>query len=168
MSQSSGNGEVMSKQNESRFSASIVCVQPDFDELMRRFMGRVDPSFRGARFSPIERRKGASMEKRDVTFDYVHMGQSASTAQALAHMDHCNRLPALYEEFLGFAEKYPDELRKYPIAALGSVTGERDSSRIAYLWDDGGDLILRLTEIPDGWYGGLWIDVCRFLVTVPD
>lgn len=140
------------------FMASVVYVQPEFDELKRRFPAYVNPDYNGKRFDPIERCKAVSKENREVAFEYVHMDRNASTDEVLAEMDRNGLQPALYEELLGFAEKYPDEQRKYPIVALGSGTGVSGRRCVAYLWrdDDGRRLCL-------DWIASDWSDCYRFL-----
>jgi hypothetical protein len=140
------------------FSAPIVYDQPEFEELKRRFPAYVNPDYKGKRFDPIERCKGVSKENREVAFEYVHMARDASTDEVLAEMDRRGLRPALFEEILGFAEKYPDEQRKYPIVALGSESGVDGSRYVAYLWfgDSGRSLDLY-------WVGLDWDDDYRFL-----
>ena len=114
-----------------QFVCEVLYIQPKFEELKRRFPAYVNPDYEaGKRFDPIERCKTVLRESREVVFEYVHMDRDALTDEVLAEMDREGLLPALYEEFLGFAEKYPDEQRKYPIVALGSVCqddGDLDS-----------------------------------------
>lgn len=141
------------------FSAPIVYVQPEFEELKRRFPAYVDPDYMGKRFDPIKRCKVVSKENRDVDFEYVHnMDKYASTNEVLAEMDRKRLRPALYEELLGFAEKYPDEQRKYPIVALGSESCVRSGRSVACLWSVGDKRGLSLL-----WLGFGWLDHCRFL-----
>ena len=142
----------------SGFTAPIVYVQPTFEELERRFPVYVNPDYKGKRFDPIERCKAVSKENREVAFEYVRLDRDASTDEVLAGMDRKGLRPALYEELLGFAEKYPDEQRKYPIVALGSGSSVRGYCFVAYLWDGdfGRCLILR-------WVGFGWCAGSRFL-----
>ena len=140
------------------FSAPIVYVQPEFEELERRFPAYVNPDYKGKHFDPIERCKAVSKENREVAFEYVHLDRDASTDEVLAEMDRRGLRPALYEELLGFAEKYPDEQRKYPIVALGSEAGVSGHRRVASLWCDGHGRSLDLSWLGDDWDGR-----CRFL-----
>lgn len=140
------------------FSAHIVYNQPSFEELKRRFPTYVNPAYKGKRFSPIECCKGVSTKNRDVAFEYVRMHQYASTDEVLAEMDRKGLRPALYEEFLGFVEKYPDERLKFFIIALGSQTRVWWYRRVACLWLD--DIGERLDLL---WFDGDWIGNCRFL-----
>jgi hypothetical protein len=141
------------------FSAPIVYdVQPEFEELKRRFSVYVNPDYKGKRFDPIERCKGASKENREVAFECVHLNRDASTDEVLAEMDRKGLRPALFEELLGFAEKYPDEQRKYHIVALGSETRVDGRRYVACLWSDGGGRSLRLF-----WVGRDWDGRDRFL-----
>ncbi|MEK7384088.1 MAG: hypothetical protein AAB262_12495 [Elusimicrobiota bacterium] len=140
------------------FSAPIVYVQPKFEELKRRFPAYVNPDYKGKRFDPIERCKAVSKENREVAFEYVHMDRDASTDEVLAEMDRKGLRPALYEELLGFAEKYPDEQRKFPIVALGSEADVSCLRHVAFLWDDDDGRHLDLI-----WVDGDWDGDCRFL-----
>lgn len=142
------------------FSAPIVYVQPEFEELKRRFPAYVNPDYKGKRFDPIERCKAVptSVGNCEVAFEYVHMDRDASTDAVLAEMDRKGLRPALYEELLGFAEKYPDEQRKYPIVALGSETSVYGRRRVAYLWHDADARHLYLD-----WIDRVWRDDDRFL-----
>lgn len=145
----------------SPFSAPVVYVQPALEELKRRFPAYANPDYKGKRFDPIECCKGVCTENRgstelaevEVAFEYVHMGRDASTDEVLAEMNRKGLRPALYEELLGFAEKYPDEQRKYPIVALGSEAHMSGDRHVAYLWRDGDGRDLRLRWIGDGWRG---------------
>ncbi len=114
---------------------------------------------KGVRFEPIERCKTVSKDNREVAFEYVHMGRKAMTDKVLAEMDRKGLRPALYEELLGFAYKYPDEQRKYPIVALGSVACLRGHRVVEYKWDgvDG-----RRHQCPR-WFDDGWCLHCRFL-----
>jgi hypothetical protein len=141
----------------STFSAPVVYLQPEFEELLQRFPGYVMPDFKGKRFDPIERCKSVSKENREVTFECVHMTRDATTDEVLAEMDRKGLRPALYEEVLGFAEKYPDEQRKYPIVALGSETRRGGTRGVACLWGDGCRRDLNLS-----WIYGAWHRDCRF------
>ena len=142
----------------SLFSAPIAYVQPEFEELKRRFRAYVNPDYKGKRFDPIERCKAVSKENREVAFEYVHMDRDASTDEVLAEMDRKGLRPALYEELLGFAEKYPDEQLKFPIVALGSGTFVVGGRRVACLWR--GDFGRYLDLF---WFAGGWHDDYRFL-----
>ena len=137
----------------SPFSAQVAYIQPEFEELKRRFPAYVDPDYKGKRFDPIERCKAVSKENREVAFEYVHMDRAASTDEVLAEMDREGLRPALYEELLGFAEKYPDEQRKRPTVALGSETDVGRDRHVAYLGRDGDGRRLGLRWIDRGWNG---------------
>ncbi len=142
--------------SQQQFRAFVKYEQPEFEELRRRFRVYVNLEFKGTRFHPIERCKAVSKENREVAFEYVHMDRDASTDEVLAEMDRRGLRPALYEELLGFAEKYPDEQRKFPIVALGSRATV--AVIVAYLWDHGLGWRLDLD-----WIDGRWSDGCRFL-----
>ena len=134
------------------FSAHIVYVQPEFEELRHRFPGCVDPRYKSHRLDPIERYKSVSTESREVTFEYIYMKRDVSTDEVFAEMDCKSLRPALYEELLGFALKYPDEQREFPIVALGSEVRLRAGCHVAYLWYDGDGRHLRMFCLDRDWY----------------
>jgi hypothetical protein len=66
--------------------------------------------------------------------------------------------PAKIEGLLEYGAANPEEQRKYPIIALGSVAEVRGDHCVPYLYADGNDRHLDLGSSDDGW------DVrCRFL-----
>ncbi|MEK7656064.1 MAG: hypothetical protein AAB386_05295 [Patescibacteria group bacterium] len=134
------------------FSAWVTYVQPEFEELKRRFPAYVYPGYKGKRFDPIARCKVVSKENCELDFEYVYMGRKASTDEVLAEMDRKCLRPALYEELLGFAEVYPDEQLKYYIAALGSETRVDGRRVAAYLCNDSRGSALDLHWIDYDWY----------------
>ncbi len=141
-----------------QFIADIVYVQPDFEELERRFTNFVHPCFDGRRLDPIERCKRVSKESRKVAFKYISMDCIALTDEVLDEMERKGLRPALYEELLGFALKYPDEQKKHPIAALGSEREVDGRRYVAFLYNDRDGEALGLGLIIDGWQ-----DSFRFL-----
>lgn len=144
--------------SESTFLARVVYVQPRFVELKRRFPAYVTPEYKSIDLDPIECCKAVSKESREVAFEYVHLDRDASTDEVLAEMDRKGLRPALYEELLGFAEKYPDEQRKYPIVALGSEALVHGLRYVACLWNNGDGRHLYLY-----WIVCAWVDRYRFL-----
>lgn len=106
------------------FVAPVVYAKPDFEDLKRRF-GYIDPRYRRKRFESIDRCKSVNRENREVAFMYVSLGDQdnlISEADVFLEMDRKRLRPALYEELLGFAKKYPDEAADRQIVALGSKT----------------------------------------------
>lgn len=72
------------------------------------------------------------------------------------------RLANIYE-LLSVGNLYPDEQRKYPLVALGSVaTDEYGISSVAYLWGDEKE-----RTIDRSYLGHSWHSSCRFLVVKP-
>jgi len=65
---------------------------------------------------------------------------------------------ARIEDLLAFGGKHPDEQRKYPIIALGSVARVDGHHFVAYLGRDDTKRYLDL-----GWWGRRWDRSCRFL-----
>jgi hypothetical protein len=91
-----------------------------------------------------------------------HSNRSISSEDAIALIkkeDEQNPWePAQTEHLLAFGAAYPDEQRKYPIIALGSV-GEFDGHRyVPYLCGGGSERLLNLY-----WFDGGWSSFDRFL-----
>lgn len=92
----------------------------------------------------------------------IHPNRSISSEdciQLIKDTDKTNPWePAQTEHLLAFGAKYPEEQRKFPIIALGSV-GEVDGNRgVPCLDEDGSKRGLHLP-----WFGGGWRARCRFL-----
>jgi len=120
------------------FRVSVVYTQPGLEELKRRFalvspfydashsegppipFEVIQPDKSVRRFEPIERCRNISTENRDIAFEYIHFDCLVTCDEVLAEMDRKGLRPALYEELLCFAEAYPDEWARYPVAAIGS------------------------------------------------
>ena len=66
--------------------------------------------------------------------------------------------PGKIEHLLSFGEKYPEEQRKYPIVALGSVAEVGGVRNVPYLSVFDRKRYLSLIWWDDGWFGS-----CRFL-----
>lgn len=66
---------------------------------------------------PATREEGTE----EVAFELVHFNRVISSDGALAEMYKVGLRPATLEELLAFGAKYPEEQRKYPVVALGSV-----------------------------------------------
>ena len=140
------------------FRAVVTYIQPKFAELKSAF-DWVNDDYQRAKFEAIKICEAISRETREVTFQYVHMNRDASTEEVLAEMDKRGLRPVLYEELLAFAKAHPDEQRKYPIVALGSVWVDPDGFRdVACLNEDGDERSLGLS-----WYDDDWRGFCRFL-----
>ncbi len=145
--------------SQQQFKALVNYTQTSYEELKRRFPAYINPEYKGKKFVPIECCKAAALSgDREVAFEYIHMDRIAYTVEVLAEMDRKGLRPALYEELLAFAEKYPDEQRKFPIVALGSETRAVIGRYIAYLWSDGDGRCLCLN-----WLGYVWSNGHRFL-----
>ncbi|MFH1078588.1 MAG: hypothetical protein V1745_04920 [Patescibacteria group bacterium] len=140
------------------FSVMVVYALPLMHELKRRFPGYVNPAYDGIVFKPIKVCEKVSRETREVKFEYVHLGRDASNEEVLAEMDKRVLRPALPEELLAFDAKYPEEMMKYPIVALGSETFVSGDRNVACLWSDGNGRNLDLA-----WFDGDWSGRGRFL-----
>jgi len=125
------------------FTAFVNYLQPSFDELSKAF-DWVNPNYAKARFEPIERCKGIVRTARDVVFSYFTIDRQMTTEQILDAMDAAGLRPALYEELLAFASKYPNEQRKHVIAALGSIARLGGDLHVACLDGFGRDRSLNL------------------------
>lgn len=126
-----------------RFTARVTYVQPVLDQLRRRFYLNII-EFRDRKFKPLDScRKELELSALDsdvrnceVPFEYIRFGRKVKTDEVLEEMGSRGLRPALLEELLGFAERYPDEQRKHPIAALGSQAEDDGRRDFAYLWVD--------------------------------
>jgi hypothetical protein len=123
------------------FTAFVKYLQPSFDELREAF-DWVNPDFAKVQFDPIERCKNIVRVAGEVAFRYFAIDHQMTTEEILDAMDAAGLRPALYEELLAFASKYPNEQRKYLIAALGSVARFGGALRVACL--SGNDRVRRL------------------------
>mgnify|MGYP001566810542 CR=1 FL=1 len=98
-------------------------------------------------------RKGTA--KLDIVL--VHLNRDISSEDAIKELDKLGLRPAELHELLAFGAKYPDEQRKYPIVALGSVWRYLFGRNVPYLWlDDGGRRLGLL------WFGPGWRAYYRF------
>ena len=132
------------------FTAPVIYAQPDFKELQHRFLrGHVILEYKDARIEPIERCKNVSRESREVTFECVYFGRFLSIEEVVIEMDHKGLRPALYEELLGFVQKYPNEQLRYPIIACGSLYRYCDARTAPYLSSNGIDF---------KYLSGTWVD----------
>jgi hypothetical protein len=95
----------------------------------------------------------------NINFTVKHFARSISTETALKELDEQGLRPATIEELLAFGVKYPNEQRKYPIVALGSVGLNSHGHRVvAFLSEDDSKRRLFL------YYGGSgWVGCYRFL-----
>lgn len=94
----------------------------------------------------------------EVDLELVHFGRVMSSDEVLKELYQKGLRPAKLEELLAFGAKYPDEQRKYPVVALGSVwrlwNGDR---RIPSLGGNAGSRGLDLIRLD-----GVWDVFCRF------
>jgi hypothetical protein len=96
--------------------------------------------------------------KQELTAELVHFDRSISSDDAVAELDRRGLRPATITELLAFGVAYPEEQRKFPIVALGSVTEVFGRRFVPYLYRDGAGRDLYLDWLDGGWAGG-----CRFL-----
>ena len=87
-----------------------------------------------------------------------HFDRSISSEDAIKEMEKDGFRAAKIEELLAYGAILPEEQRKYPIIALGSVAKIRGSRRVACLDWDASERGLRLF-----WFDGGWDDYYRFL-----
>jgi len=88
-----------------------------------------------------------------------HFDRTVETDEATELMEADGYEPCDIGELLNYGAKKPDEQRKYPIVALGSVCVYSDGYRcVAYLRRGGSGRGLGLAGVVDGWG-----DYCRFL-----
>ena len=114
----------------------------------------VDPDINDKNF-PIERHGHEEVEAKLVRFN-----RNIGSEDAIKELDKMkpSLRPANLAELLAFGAKFPDEQRKYPIVALGSVWRRTYGRYVASLWGgvDGRGLGL-------GWFDSAWSAYYRFL-----
>ena len=94
-----------------------------------------------------------------VDVEYIHFDRYIFTKDALAEIDRRGFRPTTIHELLAFGAQYPEEQRKFPIIALGSVWTDRDGYRfVGCLSGNGSGRFLRLNYVEGEWY-----DRYRFL-----
>ncbi|MEK7584402.1 MAG: hypothetical protein AAB490_04090 [Patescibacteria group bacterium] len=146
---------------EPGFRALVTYAQPTYATLKVAFDWVYDGyGLRSALFAPIDVCKDVSTESREIEFELVHLDKDASTNAVLAELKRLELRPALYEELLAFAKQYPDEQRKYPIVAFGSVCQYDGDLFSPYVLEsvDGRCLGMDWIDRPDPWDRS-----CRFL-----
>ena len=87
-----------------------------------------------------------------------HFNRNVSSEQAVEAIKADGWEPAQIEHLLAFGEKFPEEQRKYPIIALGSVARVGGDRHVPCLSRGGARRRLRL-----GWWDVDWYDDYRFL-----
>lgn len=134
------------------FTALVKYVIPKFEELQKLF-DWVHPEFASVKFEPIDICRDIPTDTREVEFVYVRLDCDASDAEVLAEHERQAVRPAIFPELLAFAAKYPDEQRKFPIVARGSVAVLGGDRRVACLRSDGRErgLGLRWLGAGVGW-----------------
>ncbi|QQR60354.1 hypothetical protein IPH19_02970 [Candidatus Uhrbacteria bacterium] len=139
----------------SSFNAHVEYRQPSYTDLKKAY-DWVDVPLNGAVFKAIDICKDVSTESREIEFEFVHLDKEMHTDAILAELDRLGFRPALYEELLGFTKQYPDEQRKFPIVALGSVCwqGGGLGSPCANGGDAGRYLGMYWIEYPFRWVRG--------------
>ncbi|MDP3999467.1 MAG: hypothetical protein Q8P76_02640 [bacterium] len=108
---------------------------------------------------PVNRRENGEVEmKVFTTQDLVGETRNVNSEEVIQSLKEKGYRPAELPESLAYAKANPDEQRKYPIVALGSVWRDFDGDRyVPFLYDGGGrDLDLH-------WYDDDWDERCRFL-----
>jgi hypothetical protein len=96
--------------------------------------------------------------EREVEFGLFHFNKTTKSDDNVAQMKKEGFRPATMKELLVFGEKNPEEQRKYPIIALGSVAKLGGIRRVGYLYGNGSARDVRLLC-----YACEWRDDCRFL-----
>lgn len=98
----------------------------------------------------------ARQGKSEVKAELVHLNRCFSSGdEVLNELDRLGYRPADLAEDLAFGAAYPEEQRKYPIVALGSVWQYPDGGRdVVYLGVRAGDRELDLRWLGDDWHEG--------------
>ena len=95
-----------------------------------------------------------------INLEPVHLNQFLTSDEVIAELKKKGLRPAEPHELLSFGIQYPEEQRKYPIVALGSVWrfwhGDRD---VPFLWSD--DVVVRRLYLL--YFDFRWREDFRFL-----
>lgn len=96
--------------------------------------------------------------QKEIELKLFHFNKAMASEDVIKEMDKQGYRPAELPELLALGAKHPDEQKKYPIIALGSVWQDWDGGRyVAYLRLGGSERKLGL-----GCYGIDWGEGCRF------
>lgn len=138
-------------------------IKVNYSDLLPNF-DWVNSDFRTAQFRAIDCCKKTGFNRHQLKFEYAHLGRRANSAEVIAEMNSRGLRPALFKELVAFARFFPDEQKKFPIIALGSVCPDQNGNRVAGLFVDyDGKRILGLYS-----FEILWDDNFRFLATKND
>lgn len=122
--------------DQATFKAQVEYSAPSYEGLARVFR-RVDERFEYelCRASePIEACRGVILARREIMFELVCMDKRTGADTALAQITMQGLRPALFEELLAFAHKYPFGQFNFPIAAIGSHCHFGDRVLYAYYY----------------------------------
>lgn len=113
--------------------------------------------FNGLLFKPEQFPLKGVGEKRWKA-ELIHLNRDMSSEDVLAKLDTMGFRPGAIEELLAFGATFPGIQRKFPIAALGSITTLSGRRYAAYIGRDGMSRTLNRLDLADEWGS-----VCRFL-----
>ncbi|MDO8617559.1 MAG: hypothetical protein Q7N87_01545 [Candidatus Uhrbacteria bacterium] len=133
----------------STFSARVVYKIPTMEELSRLFPAKVHPLLVYGTFNPIKVCKNVSRETREVGFEYVYLGREASFEDVIFEIEVRGLRPALIEELIAFAARYPEEYRQRPTIALGSIAEMSDYHWYWFILQDEVGKKLSVSNIED-------------------
>lgn len=139
--------------------ASIFTILVDYSQSLAQMISSGKYDWVNSDITEEHFPTGKAGGKAEFHLELLHFNKVMFSDQVLTEMKKRSLRPATLSELLAFGEKYPEEQRKYPIVALGSVWrhwgGRR---RVPFLcsYADGRGLGLR-------WFGYGWVGGCRFL-----
>lgn len=143
------------------FRATVSYIHPSYADLKSAF-DRVSTEYEYVEFQTIDLCKTIRRETCELNFVYMRMNREANTYDVFAKMNKHGLRPAIYEELIGFAKQYPDEQKKFPIVALGSIWMDPSGFiNVARLQEADNKRILKLYLREYGW--GKWPADCCFL-----
>ena len=95
----------------------------------------------------------------EAKLELIHFNRPMDPEDVLKEFAKAGLEPAKIEHLLAFGAEYPEEQRKFPIIALGSVWQDRfDRPHVPGLWGDSRERGLGLD-----YFGYRWVGFCRFL-----
>jgi len=141
-----------------KFVVSVVYGKINYDDLKSSYE-RVDEKLQSAEFELIGPCKKIGQQAGKIEFQYVHLKKTATTEEALAEIKKRGLCPAIDKELVSFTQQFPEEQKKFPIVALGSIAknGHCDNC-VAHKHGKDGKRALILARSDS-----VWLESCRFL-----
>lgn len=144
----------------SKFTARVDYRQPSY-EMLKQAFDMVFDGYKKAKFRAIDLCKDVPLESSEIKFQLIGLNKRISLNEALVRVVELDLRPALYEEMLGFAKKYPEEQKEHTIIALGSFCRYDMSHCISFLDGCPDYRLLRMSDDHDLSARCCFLAVCK-------